>query len=101
MVHGCRSSTASGGFVVAGQRYEVLVRGSFGAELSAALEGFDIQTDDAGLTRVTGEVQDQPGLLGLLSAFDDLHIEVISVNPASVASEVSPSRGDAAPASDH
>jgi len=67
---------------VAGQRYEMLVRGRFGPELSAALEGFDIQTGEDGLTRIAGDVPDQPRLLGLLTAFDDLHIEVIAVNQA-------------------
>lgn len=63
------------------QKFEVVVRGRMSRELSAALEGFSIETDDDGLTRVVGDIRDQPHLLGLLGAFDDLHIEVVSVNP--------------------
>ena len=61
--------------------YEVIVRGRMSPELMASLEGFTIDTGDDGLTRLVGDVPDQPQLLGLLAAFDDLHIEVVSVNP--------------------
>lgn len=61
--------------------FEVVVRGRMSADLIAALDGFTIETDDDGLTRLVGDVPDQPRLLGLLAAFDDLHIEVVSVNP--------------------
>jgi hypothetical protein len=60
--------------------YEVIVRGRMSPELMAALEGFDIDSVGDGLTRLVGDVPDQPQLLGLLTAFDDLHIEVVSVN---------------------
>jgi hypothetical protein len=63
--------------------YEVIVRGRMSAELIASLDGFTIDTGEGGLTRLIGEVPDQPQLLGLLAAFDDLHIEVVSVNPVS------------------
>ena len=43
----------------------------------ASLEGFAIDTGEDGLTRLVGDVPDQPQLLGLLAAFDDLHIEVV------------------------
>jgi hypothetical protein len=61
--------------------YEVIVRGRMSPELMASLPGFAIDTGDDGLTRLVGDVPDQPQLLGLLAAFDDLHIEVVSVNP--------------------
>ncbi|WP_375386060.1 hypothetical protein [uncultured Microbacterium sp.] len=77
------------------RRYEVLVKGRFGPELSAAFEGFDITADAAGLTLVAGDVPDQQRLLGLLAAFDDLHIQVISVNPSTPDATGSPSPGDA------
>jgi len=63
--------------------YEVIVRGRMSPELVASLEGFVIATGDDGFTRLIGNVPDQPQLLGLLAAFDDLHIEVVSVNPVS------------------
>lgn len=61
--------------------YEVIVRGRMSSELMASLEGFSIATDEGSLTRLVGDVPDQPELIGLLAAFDDLHIEVVSVNP--------------------
>lgn len=63
--------------------FEVVVRGRMSDELVAALEGFTVETRDDGLTRVVGDVEDQPRLLGLLAAFDDLHMQVVSVNPVS------------------
>ena len=68
--------------------FEVVVRGRMSDELVAALDGFVVVTGDDGLTRVVGDVLDQPRLLGLLAAFDDLHMEVVSVNrvPADSAS---------------
>ncbi|KAA9108396.1 hypothetical protein [Microbacterium rhizomatis] len=81
-------------------RYEVLVKGRFGPELSAALEGFEITTAAGGFTLVTGDVPDQQRLLGLLAAFDDLHIQVISVNPSEVPANGSPLSGDVAPSTD-
>lgn len=63
------------------QMFEVVVRGVMGPELSSTLEGFVVESTGDGLTRVVGDIRDQPQLLGLLGAFDDLHIEVVSVNP--------------------
>ena len=77
---------------------EVVVRGRMSSELIAALDGFEVTTGADGLTRVVGSVPDQPRLLGLLAAFDDLHIEVVSVNfvdSAASASRPSPDAGDA------
>ena len=63
--------------------FEVVVRGRMSDELMAALDGFAVETRDDGLTRVVGDIEDQPRLLGLLAAFDDLHMQVVSVNPVS------------------
>ena len=63
------------------QVMEVVVRGRLGPNLVAALEAFAVETDAAGLTRIVGPVDDQAKLFGLLDLFDQLHIEVISVNP--------------------
>ena len=60
---------------------EVVVRGRLGADLIAALDGFEVQQDEHGLTRIVGPVPDQSMLFGLLDMFDGLHIEVVSVNP--------------------
>jgi hypothetical protein len=60
---------------------EVVVRGRLGAELVAALDGFEVEPGDEGMTRIVGPVSDQSMLFGLLDMFDGLHIEVVSVNP--------------------
>ena len=60
---------------------EVVVRGRLGADLVAALDGFDVEPGEQGLTRIVGPVPDQSMLFGLLDMFDGLHIEVVSVNP--------------------
>ena len=59
---------------------EVVVTGRLGPSLIAALDGYDVTTRDDGTSSVTGVVADQSGLRGLLSVFDDLNIEVVSVN---------------------
>ena len=60
---------------------EVVVRGRLGADLVAALDGFDVEPAEEGTTRIVGPVSDQSMLFGLLDMFDGLHIEVVSVNP--------------------
>lgn len=71
---------------------EVVVRGRIGPELAFALEGFHVETDEAGLTRIRGLVTDQAQLLGLLDVLDDLNIEVVSMNP--VGDGLSPPRDE-------
>lgn len=63
------------------QTFEVIVRGRMSADIAEALDGFTVANRDGGVTSIVGPVVDQPRLLALLGAFDDLHIEVISVNP--------------------
>lgn len=63
------------------QPVEVIVRGRVGPALASSLEGFDVTPLEDGTTRVAGVIEDQSALLGLLSLFADLHIEVVSVNP--------------------
>lgn len=78
------------------QIFEVIVRGRMSADLADALDGFTVTARPGGVTSIIGPVVDQPRLLGLLGAFDDLHIEVVSVNPVDEAGEKSPHAGDAA-----
>jgi hypothetical protein len=60
---------------------ELVVRGRLSPELVLALEGFRVETARRGLTRVVGAVADQARLFGILELFDNMHIEVVSVNP--------------------
>lgn len=64
------------------QSVQILVRGRLGPELAAALEGFELAAAPDGCTRLSGTVPDQARLLGVLEMLDELHIEVVSVNPA-------------------
>ena len=75
---------------VTSQIFEVVVRGRLGPELASTLDGFAVVTGADGLTHVIGDIPDQPRLLGLLEALDDLHIEVVSVNPVSSANRRNP-----------
>ncbi len=59
----------------------IVVNGWIGSDVAGALEGFTIDTAEPGVTTITGRVPDQARLLGLLAMFDDLHIQVVSVNP--------------------
>ncbi|MDY0908247.1 hypothetical protein [Microbacterium sp. CFBP9034] len=59
---------------------EIIVRGRLGPELSAALDGFSL-TAEGTCTRIVGSIPDQARLLGLLEMLDQLHVEVVSVNP--------------------
>ena len=59
---------------------EVVITGRLGPSLIAALDGYDVTTRDDGTSSVTGTVADQSELRGLLGVFDDLNIEVVSVN---------------------
>lgn len=61
--------------------YQVIVRGRMSPALMASFEGFHIVTGTDGLTRIVADVADQSHLLGLLAALNDLHIEIVSVNP--------------------
>lgn len=63
------------------QVVEVVVRGRLGPDLVAALDEFDVEPVADGCTRVVGRMPDQARLIGLLEMFDQLHIEVVSVNP--------------------
>lgn len=63
------------------QVVEIRIRGTLGPDLIAALDGFTITAAPGGCTSLVGRIPDQSKLLGLLEMLDELHIEVISVNP--------------------
>jgi hypothetical protein len=63
------------------QVMEIVVRGKLGPDLVAALHGFAVDEMADGCSRVVGPITDQARLIGLLEMLDDLHIEVVSVNP--------------------
>lgn len=63
------------------QVVEIVVRGKLGPELVAALDDFSVVDAPDGCTRLVGTIPDQARLIGLLEMLDQLHIEVVSVNP--------------------
>ena len=62
--------------------YQVMVRGRMSPALMGSFAGVQIDTETGGLTQLISEVPDQSYLRGLLAALNDLHIEIVSVNPA-------------------
>lgn len=59
---------------------EVVVTGHLGPTLVVALDQYEVTTRDDGTTSITGVVEDQSELRALLGVFDDLNVEVVSVN---------------------
>lgn len=66
---------------------EVVVRGRLGPDLIAALQGFTVAAVADGRTSLVGQICDQARLIGLLEMLDELHIEVVSVNPVAPSAE--------------
>lgn len=60
--------------------FEIVVRGTLGSALVAALDGYRVEPGGGGTTKVIGPVTDQSMLFGLLEIFENLNIEVVSVN---------------------
>ena len=60
--------------------YEIVVRGELGDTVGSAFE--DMHLDCAsGLTTITGYVEDQAQLAGLLRRVSDLGLDLVSVGP--------------------
>ena len=59
---------------------EVVVTGHLGPTLVLALDPYEVTTREDGTSSITGVVEDQSELRALLGVFDDLNVEVVSVN---------------------
>lgn len=60
--------------------YEIRVRGSLTSELWARqFEGLEIKQETPGITTLTGEIEDQAALYGLLSRLRNLALPLLSV----------------------
>ena len=64
--------------------YQICVQGRLTERLAAALEGMTLHAGAVN-TVFTGEVKDQSQLYGLLDRLRDLGLELISVQPQTVA----------------
>jgi hypothetical protein len=62
------------------RRYRIVVRGRLGEHLAAGFGEFELAFE-AGESSLTGSVQDQAQLHGLLDRLRDLGIPLVSVNP--------------------
>jgi hypothetical protein len=58
--------------------YRIVVRSELGDRYSAAFEGMRMETEE-GTTILTGEVEDQPYLFGILQRLNGLGLELLSV----------------------
>jgi hypothetical protein len=61
-----------------GRVYRVVVRSELGERYAAAFEGMRMETEE-GRTILTGEVEDQPYLFGILDRINGLGLELLSV----------------------
>jgi hypothetical protein len=62
------------------ERYEFVLRGEIGDRFGLLFEGMRLERI-AGRTVLTGPVLDQAHLHGLIEQFQELGIELVSVNP--------------------
>ena len=58
--------------------YRIVVRSELGDRYASAFEGMRMETED-GQTILTGEVEDQPHLLGILQRLNGSGLELLSV----------------------
>jgi hypothetical protein len=61
------------------QQYEIRVRGHLDARWFDRLEGLTISLTPAGETIITGSIEDQAALYGLLNRIHDLGVYLLSV----------------------
>ena len=61
--------------------YELLLRGEISDRFGVLFEGMTLERVE-GNTRLTGDVQDQAELHGLIERIQESGIELIAVNPA-------------------
>ena len=63
-----------------GRRYRLVLRGELGDSFGFLFDGMHLQRL-AGMTVLTGQVNDQAHLLGLIDRIQELGVELVSVNP--------------------
>jgi outer membrane PBP1 activator LpoA protein len=62
--------------------YRIVVRSELGERYASAFEGMRMETRD-GQTILTGEIEDQPHLFGILERLNGLGLELLSVQALS------------------
>ncbi len=69
------------GNILPTEKLEIVVRGTLGPSVLAAMNGFEVSYCTDGLTHLVGTSSDQAKIHGLFRILCDLNIELISVNP--------------------
>jgi hypothetical protein len=64
--------------VVSTSRYEIRIRGRLGEKIAARFEGFDMEVKPVE-TVLSGPVQDQSALHGILGQIESLGLELVEV----------------------
>ncbi len=60
-------------------RYEIVVAGDVGPTVLGVLDGFELQSSQAGTSRLVGTVTDPAALQGALHRLTDLRVELIEL----------------------
>ena len=63
-----------------GVRYRLVVDGELSPRYSGAFEGMEVESRD-GVTVISGTIEDQAHLHGILGRIEDLGIKLVSVAP--------------------
>jgi hypothetical protein len=61
-------------------RYEIVIEGTAGSLLEAALDGLTVHAMGGGRSRIVGDVIDQAHLQALLHRLGDLHVSIVDVH---------------------
>jgi hypothetical protein len=77
--------------------YQIRVKGHLGVEWADWFEGLCITLEDNGDTLLTGSVNDQAALHGLLKKVRDLGLPLVSVCPLEPGPSTAPGTGQAGP----
>ena len=64
------------------ERYQIRVRGHLASHWAAWFDGMTLTLHDDGTTVISGTVDDQSALHGLLRKLNDLGLALVSVTPA-------------------
>ena len=72
-------SNASSAASQVARRYQICLQGELGPEWSCWFEGFTVRQENRGETLLTGMVEDQAALYGLLRKLRDVGLPLVSL----------------------
>jgi hypothetical protein len=62
-----------------GKTYQIVVKGQLKGDWAQLLDGFALLPRAGGTTTITGPIEDQSALQGLINRLSDLNMELISI----------------------